>query len=71
MRKLVLLAGVAALTLSGAVAFAQGATKANPAAGVAPRTAASLECSRQADTKGLHGKARHAFRSKCKRDMAK
>jgi len=71
MPKFVLLAGVMALTLCGAVAFAQGAGKANPAAGVAPRTAASIECSRQADAKGLHGKARHSFRSKCKREMAK
>jgi hypothetical protein len=71
MPKFVLLAGVMALTLGGAAAFAQGASKANPAAGVAPRTAASLECSRQADAKGLHGKARHSFRSKCKREMAK
>jgi hypothetical protein len=29
------------------------------------RTAASMECSRQADEKGLHGKARKHFRSKC------
>ena len=29
------------------------------------RSAASLECSRQADEKRLHGKARKKFRSKC------
>ncbi len=33
-----------------------------------PRSAKSLECSKQADAKGLHGKERQAFRSKCKRD---
>jgi len=36
-----------------------------------PRSAASLDCSKQADEKGLHGKERHQFRSKCKRDAAK
>jgi hypothetical protein len=32
-----------------------------------PRSAKSIECSKQADAKGLHGKERQAFRSKCKR----
>jgi hypothetical protein len=32
-----------------------------------PRTAASLDCSKQADTKGLHGDARRKFRSECKK----
>lgn len=32
-----------------------------------PRTAASLECSKQADAKGLHGDARRKFRSDCKK----
>ena len=41
------------------------ATKAaKPAA--APRSAQSIECSKQADAKGLHGKARKTFRSQCK-----
>jgi len=31
-----------------------------------PRTAESLECSKQADAKGLHGKERKKFRSECK-----
>jgi hypothetical protein len=30
------------------------------------RSAKSKECSTQADAKGLHGKARKTFRSKCK-----
>ena len=30
------------------------------------RTAKSLECSKEADAKGLHGKARKKFRSACK-----
>jgi psiF repeat len=33
------------------------------------RTAQSLECSKQADAKGLHGKERKAFRSHCLHDM--
>jgi len=32
-----------------------------------PRTAASLECSKEADAKGLHGKERKKFRAECKK----
>jgi hypothetical protein len=32
-----------------------------------PRTAKSIECSKQADAKGLHGKERKIFREKCKK----
>ena len=35
----------------------------------AARSAASLECSRQAQEQGLHGKARKKFRKKCMKDM--
>ena len=35
-----------------------------------PRSAASLECSKEADTKGLHGKERKKFTSECKKDAA-
>jgi hypothetical protein len=31
-----------------------------------PHSAASLECSKEADAKGLHGKERKKFRSECK-----
>jgi hypothetical protein len=34
-----------------------------------PRTAASLECSKQADAKSLHGDARRKFRSECKKGI--
>ena len=34
------------------------------------RTAESLECSKQADAKGLHGKERKKFRSECKKAAA-
>jgi phosphate-selective porin len=35
-----------------------------------PRTSASLECSKEADAKGLHGKERRKFRSECKKTAA-
>ena len=35
-----------------------------------PRTAASLECSKEAEAKGLHGKERKKFRSECKKTAA-
>ena len=66
MQRLLLLAAAAAATAFCASAFAQGTSKAP-----APRSAASLECSKQADAKGLHGKARKSFRSKCMRGLAK
>jgi hypothetical protein len=69
MKKFMLLASAAALALSVTAAFAQekGKVKTPPA----PRTAISLECSKQADAKGLHGKARKTFRAKCKRQGTK
>jgi hypothetical protein len=35
-----------------------------------PRTADSMECSKEADAKGLHGKERKKFRSECKKEAA-
>jgi hypothetical protein len=32
-----------------------------------PRTAASLECSKEADAKGVHGKERKKFMAECKK----
>ncbi|CAN5291442.1 PsiF family protein [soil metagenome] len=69
------------LMLAGS-AFAQGTATPAPAAKTAPdkmapakpkaeRTAASLECSKQADAKGLHGKERKKFRSECKASATK
>ena len=58
--------GVLAL-LSGGVAHAQ-APSAKPAAAAAkPRSAKSLECSKEADAKNLHGKPRKKFMSRCKK----
>jgi hypothetical protein len=69
------LALAASLLLAGS-AFAQTTTTPAPAATSAPATAAkksekphsaaSLECSKEADAKGLHGKERKKFRSECK-----
>jgi phosphate-selective porin len=59
-------------TAPAAPAPAAPATKMAPAEKKAekPRTAASLECSKEADAKGLHGKERKKFRSECKKAAA-
>jgi hypothetical protein len=66
-------AAIASLFLISS-AFAQTTTpapaeKAAPAEKKAekPRSAASLECSKEADTKTLHGKERKKFMSECKK----
>jgi hypothetical protein len=52
--------------------FAQTTAPAAPAAksekAEKPRSAASVECSKQADAKGLHGKERKKFRSECMKE---
>ena len=70
---------LASVLLMGS-AFAQTTTpatpapaeKAAPAAKKAekPRTSASLECSAEANTKGIHGKERKKFMSECKKAAA-
>jgi hypothetical protein len=72
---------VTASLLLGGTAFAQTMAPATPAPASKmapaakkvekPRTAASLECSKEADAKGLHGKERKKFRSECKAKAAK
>lgn len=70
----------ASLLMTG-VAFAQtpapapapSASKVAPAAtdtATKPRTSQSLECSKEADAKGLHGKERKKFRSECKKQAS-
>ena len=64
----------ASLFLAGS-AFAQTTTPAPaatpaPAKTEKPRSAASLECSKEADAKGLHGKERKKFRAECKKQAA-
>ncbi len=73
--------GFAAAILTGA-AFAQTPAPASPAptatapspsaagAGKHAQSAHSLECSKEADAKGLHGKARKKFREECKKGQA-
>jgi psiF repeat len=66
----------ASLLLMGS-AFAQTPAPATPAPAAKmapaenkaekPRSAASLECSKEADTKTLHGKERKKFMSECKK----
>jgi hypothetical protein len=60
---------IASLFLIGS-AFAETPAPAPAATAKAekPRSAASLECSKEADTQGIHGKKRHKFMSKCKHD---
>ena len=74
------LAFAASLIFAGAAYAQTPAPAASPAASPAPaaapaaktkkaRTAASIECSKQADAKGLHGKkVRGPFMKKCKAD---
>ena len=72
------------LVLSPAFAQTTAPTTASPAAKAAPvpkmapaekkaekpRTAASLQCSKDADAKGIHGKERKKFMSECKKAAA-
>ncbi|HEY7844444.1 MAG TPA: PsiF family protein [Bradyrhizobium sp.] len=64
------LALAASLLFAGS-AFAQttapAAAPAPAAKAEKPRSAASLECSKEADAKGLHGKERKKFRADCKK----
>jgi hypothetical protein len=73
-------AALASLLLTGS-AFAQTAAPAKDATKTEtkapaekkaekPRTAASLECSKEADAKGLKGKERKKFRAECKKGAA-
>jgi hypothetical protein len=61
----------ASLLLMGS-AFAQTAAPAAKSDTKAPmvHSAASLECSKEADAKGLHGKERKKFRAECKKTAA-
>ena len=54
------------LVLGISAATAETAAPA-PAPTKKERSAKSIECSKQADAKGLHGKERQKFRAKCKK----
>ena len=66
---------IASLFLIGSASAQTAAPAPAPASKMAPaekkaekpRTAASLECSKEADTKSLHGKDRKKFMSECKK----
>jgi hypothetical protein len=64
-----LLAGSAYAQTPAPAPAAKSDTKMAPAEkkAAAPRTAASLECSKEADGKSLHGKERKKFMSECKK----
>jgi len=71
-----LLAAPATAQTAAPAPAAKSAPMAKPAPATAPkakaeRTAASLECSKQADAKGLHGKERKKFRADCKKSGGK
>ena len=61
MKKILATLCMTLLLAGGAVAAEQKKSEAKP------RTAKSIECSKQADAKGLHGKERREFRAKCKK----
>ena len=78
---LVTATAIASLLLMGAVSAQTAAPTTAPATKTEakaptekkaqkPRTPGSLECSRQADEKGLKGKERKKFRSACKKEAA-
>jgi len=57
---------MSALVLAAGAAGAASAADAKKATHIAhPRSQASLQCSAEANAKGLHGKARSAFRHSC------
>ena len=57
--------------LAQTTAPAPAGTAAPAAKTAKPRSATSIECSKEADAKGLHGKDRKKFRSECKHDAIK
>lgn len=64
-------AQTAATPAPAAPAAKTAPAKVAPAKAKPERTAASVECSAQADAKGLHGKERRKFRSECKKGATK
>jgi hypothetical protein len=77
--KFVISAALLSFVIGAGTALAQTSTPA-PAPSAAPaatapaatdKKAISKSCSEQADAKGLHGKARHKFRSACKHNGGK
>ena len=63
MHKLLILLLIAPLCAGPVLAQTKAPAKA--------RTAELIECSKQADAKGLHGKERRKFRAACKKQLLK
>jgi hypothetical protein len=72
MQKILIAAIVSLFCASGAMAQSAPTPPAAAKAGKADtkaRSADSIECSKQADAKGLHGPERKTFRAKCKKEL--
>ncbi|MCA1400391.1 MULTISPECIES: PsiF family protein [Bradyrhizobium] len=67
---LLLMGGAFAQTAAPAAKDAAPKAETKAPAEKKPRTAESLECSKEADAKGLHGKERKKFRSECKKEKS-
>lgn len=66
MKRISMLAACAAIIgFCASPAFAAN-TASSSSASMSMHSAKSIECSKEADAKGLHGKARKKFRSACK-----
>jgi hypothetical protein len=59
--------GLLGLGAASAQTTAPSSGGADQSAAPMDKKAISKECSAQADAKGLHGKARHKFRSECRK----
>lgn len=66
--KMVAAAAAAMIAIGSGVAQAKDATKAATPVVHSPE---SIQCSKEADAKGLHGKERKKFRAHCKKDLEK
>ncbi|QPF85674.1 phosphate starvation-inducible protein PsiF [Bradyrhizobium genosp. L] len=62
-----LMGGAFAQTTAPAAKDAAPAAATKAPADKKPHSAESIECSKEADAKGLHGKERKKFRSECKK----
>jgi hypothetical protein len=57
------------MTAAAETAAPPSAKATSQAVAAKARSPESIECSKQADAKGLHGKARKTFRSTCKKEL--
>jgi hypothetical protein len=59
------------MTANAETAVPSGGKATPQAVAAQTRSPESIECSKQADAKGLHGKPRKTFRSACKKELKK